>query len=284
MARLINSTDIGSAWDVLLIDLLTNGKEVSPREFKTLELENVSICIENGLNNILVNPIRDLNYRFMIAEWLWIWAGLNDVVSIAKYNKHIANFSDDGVIFNGAYGPRLKPQWSYIFESLRKPFSRQAVATIFTPCPKDSKDIPCSLTVQWLVRGNYLNCTVTMRSSDVWLGLPYDFFNFSQLTNIVAYETHKKVGAVIFNLGSSHLYESNLETAKKCLENKSSTVKSPLLKYLPSDDSIKLMLNGNVKAINAFPWDMKEPWEQYEDALLYDKHHALEVLRDISTK
>ncbi len=43
----------------------------------------------------------------MIAELLWILRGSNSVSEISHYNKNWANFSDDGVTLNGAYGRRI---------------------------------------------------------------------------------------------------------------------------------------------------------------------------------
>ena len=75
----------------------------------------------------------------MAAEALWILSGDNKVETIAPYNKNIKQFSDDGIIFQGAYGPRIISQLDYVIESLRKDReSRQAVLTIWNPNPKPS--------------------------------------------------------------------------------------------------------------------------------------------------
>src|ERR1035437_3870082 len=219
MARTINAYSIAEAWDDLLAHILNDGENSSPRGMKTKELMNVTICVHHGLKNILVNEKRDLNYRFMIAEWLWIQAGLNEVELIATYNSVMRKFSDDGYILSGAYGPRLQPQMDYILKTLTKSDSRQAVATIWTPSPLDSRDVPCTISLQWLIRDDKLHVTVNMRSSDAWLGIPYDFFTFSQLTNYVAMQLGLPVGMVTMNLASSHLYEPQWNLAADCDES-----------------------------------------------------------------
>jgi thymidylate synthase len=51
-----------------------------------------------------------------------------------------------------------------------------------------------------------------MRSSDIWLGLPYDMFNFSMITGYIGLILRQKMcrevsmGWVTINVGSSHLY------------------------------------------------------------------------------
>src|SRR6185312_12484424 len=107
MATLIRGEEFGFVWVELLGELYNFGKVVSPREQPTKELMNVTITVANGLKNVLYNPERKLNFRFLIAEWLWILGGSNDVASIAAYNKKLMEFSDDGLTFSGAYGPRL---------------------------------------------------------------------------------------------------------------------------------------------------------------------------------
>src|SRR6185312_14629769 len=132
MAHLIKGNNITDVWRTLIGDLFIKGQQSAPRGFPTREILNVTVEITEGLNNIIVSKERNLNYRFMIAEWLWIMGGLNDVESLAQYNSIMKTFSDDGAILNGAYGPRLSHQWDYIIKNLESSHdTRQAVATIW---------------------------------------------------------------------------------------------------------------------------------------------------------
>lgn len=251
-------TNFASAWFDLLGRLYRDGQLVSPRGYETHELLGVQLCVDNMAKNILVHPARALSYRFAIAEWLWIAAGREDVATVAKYNKHIAQFSDDGVTFAGAYGKRLAPQLDYLLENLRKPHSRQAVASIWTPSPGSSKDVPCTLSWQLLARDGVLHAIVNMRSSDIWLGLPYDFYNFSQMTNSLAGELDLVPGSLIFNLGSSHLYDRDREKAAAVLATPKllQYVNSPRLPGRPPADDILDMKSS-----------LFQPWAVYRDAL-----------------
>jgi thymidylate synthase len=280
MAYLIKGDSIGEVWSTLLDSLLTLGKDSSPRGLKTRELLNVTIEVDDGLNNILINKKRNLNYRFMVAEWLWILGGLNDVETIATYNSVMRSFSDDNLILSGAYGPRLKPQWPYILESLNKPSSRQAVSTIWTPSPPDSKDVPCTISLQWLVREGKLHCTINMRSSDVWLGLPYDYFTFSQLTNSIASRLYLPVGSITMNLASSHIYENNWSNGAVCAALSASSLTSPKFPDgtdMPSTEDVQSILKLQKKT-RAYPWSA------YANSLLRNKENCLEVLNGLSPK
>jgi len=218
----------------------------------------VKVHVTDLTQNILVHPARALNYRFMIAEWLWIAAHRNDVATLARYNKKMAEFSDDGVTLAGAYGPRMADQVDYLLEQLKKPVSRQAVATIWRPCPAPSKDIPCTVAWQLLAREGKLHGIVTMRSSDVWLGLPYDFHAFTQLNSGVAGEMNLEPGGLTFNLGSSHLYDQDREKALTVLSRPDELrcVRSPRLPGRPPADAI-------------LDWsdDLVHPWSVYRDVL-----------------
>lgn len=212
----VDATNIYDGWVKLMQAVMEHGDTVAPiantgSQTTTKELLGTSLYIENALANIISHPVRNLNYKFMIAEWLWIQAGRRDVETIARYNKPITVFSDNGATFEGAYGPRLQDQWMYIVGTLSGDLaSRRAVTTIWTPNPRPTKDYPCTLSAQFIVRRGKLHSIWTMRSNDLWLGLPYDFFNFSMLTNnLAAVIGGLEIGSLTLNCGSSHLYEPN---------------------------------------------------------------------------
>lgn len=222
-------------WLELLRTYFMRGEVVSPRGQNTRELRNVVLSID-ARDCLLLGP-RNLNYRFSVAEWLWISLGRSDVDSLARYNSVMRNFSDDGVKLAGSYGPRIYSQLDYIKANLTKDrTSRQAVLQIWKESPLPSKDIPCTLSAQFLWRGHQLHATWTMRSSDAWLGLPYDVFNFAMITNALAGELGARPGTVTLQLCSSHLYERHFDAARAILSadlDASSTARMPLLPGWP---------------------------------------------------
>jgi thymidylate synthase len=138
----------------------------------------------------------------------------------------IANFSDNGETFFGAYGPKILDQVRHVIDTLvNDPWSRQAVITIWRENPPSSKDIPCTISAQFFIRDGKLHCVDNMRSSDVWLGLPYDMFNFSMLSAYIALaiwnKTNRRIhlGQLSMNLGSLHLYDTNRKAAQRCLDD-----------------------------------------------------------------
>jgi thymidylate synthase len=206
------------AWAATLHDLFHRGEDASPRGRRTKEI----LCRQSQwpmASPVVRNPARKLGYRFMAGEAAWIAGGDNRVETIAPYSKTIRDFSDDGHTFAGAYGPKFVDQVGYVARCLREDKdTRQAVMTIWRERPGPSADIPCTVALQWFMRGGELHCSATMRSSDAWLGVPYDVVNFSVLSAYVAILTgYLRLGTLFLTCGSQHLYESNWEDAHRAL-------------------------------------------------------------------
>ena len=172
-------------WLQTLDDLVNHGHVVSPRGQETRELPQRTIVVD--MNRPVLNiPERNLGYKFMAAEAYWILTGDYRVETIAPYSKAISQFSDDGVTFFGAYGPKITHQFQYVLNKLvEDPDTRQAGLTIWRENPPQTKDVPCTVAIFFSIRRGELNCHVFMRSSDAWLGVPYDVFNFSMLSHAV---------------------------------------------------------------------------------------------------
>ena len=216
--------NINIQWINKLKEIINKGQISNPRGLKIKELINSSICI-NMNYPILSIPERKLGYKFMLREAWWIMDGRNSVDTIANYSKVISSFSNDGYHFDGAYGPRVVDQIRYIIDSLAEDINtRQAVLTIWRANPRASKDIPCTVSIQWLIRNGYIYCIDNMRSSDIWLGVPYDIFNFTMLTGYIMLLLRErgihdlKLGNLYLNASSQHLYEDNWQKAEKLLE------------------------------------------------------------------
>lgn len=213
-----------SSWLAHLRKVAATGEKVSPRGMMTFEVRNALVEYD-AASPVVVVPERGLSARFLSGEALWILSGSDRVADIAPYNKRIANYSDDGETFFGAYGPRIESQIGWVADKLaRDPESRQAVLTIWREKPPETKDVPCTVAMSFAVRSLCVHATVFMRSSDVWLGLPYDMFNFAmvqaRLTCALSTKLseHLQLGSTAIFAASSHLYERDLDAALRVLE------------------------------------------------------------------
>lgn len=234
---------------------LCNNPEVTtvgPRGMATRELRWCHYELTDVTRCATWLPGRGLNYPFMFAEFLWMFSGRDDLEMIKYYNEAIAKFSDDGLLLYGAYGPRWRMQVNGAIERLRKDGdTRQAVICTWRPdyqwentdddgdYYRASKDVPCTLTMQYLLREGKLECGVVMRSSDAWLGLPYDIFCFSMLQRAIAAEIGVYPGPLSLFIGSSHLYDRDLEKARTVLDYVRRTVGNRDV-FIPGPASIAL--------------------------------------------
>jgi thymidylate synthase len=218
-----------SAWLKLLDKVHSQGHETAPRGMRIKEVLGCSATVDLNYP-IVVEPLRNLGYRFMAAEAAWILSGDDRVATIKDYAKHIASFSDNGETFFGAYGPKIKAQLPFILDKLvEDQDTRQAVLTIWRESPPATKDVPCTVAVQWFIREGKLHCIDTMRSSDLWLGWPYDIFNFAMLSHYIRLclrDRGLEVGAGTLTLvaGSQHIYESNFNGVEEILDEVRGTV------------------------------------------------------------
>lgn len=227
--------NIDHALDHVVARVYHNGIEAKPRGMKVLELlaQSVSFNMEFPL---VTRRARNLGYRFAPAEAAWILSGDNRLETIKRYSPFIWEFSDDGFFYSGAYGPRVVDQLTYVCDVLADdPDTRQAVIEVWRPNPRAGRDIPCTLTYQFVLRDGRLNCVQSMRSSDAWLGYAYDAFNASMLTGYVMLLLRDrakrglkdlKIGYHTMFVGSQHLYERNFEDAKRYLDDQASLFKT----------------------------------------------------------
>ena len=188
----------------------------------TLELLSSSLSFDMN-RPIVDNLSRKVNYGFMFGEAVYITAGQSNLSYLERHIKKFGDYSDMYPFQQGSYGPPFVEQVRYVVENLMEnESSRQAVMTIWRPNPRRSKDIPCTIALQFLIRDDKLHTIVTMRSSDIFTGLIYDMFCFSAMSAVVlAYLElwHVKLGTCWINAGSSHLYEKDMPRVKALTEN-----------------------------------------------------------------
>ncbi len=141
-----------------------------------------------------------------------------------------------GKTIHGGYGPRLfnfkgHNQVENALSLLRKkPASRRAVIQLFDAADldRDRVEIPCTCTLQLMVRHGRLHMLTNMRSNDAFIGLPHDIFAFTMLQEIFARSLGVELGTYKQAVGSLHLYENNAKHARKYIEEGfQSTVSMP---------------------------------------------------------
>jgi thymidylate synthase len=222
-----------TGYPALLDRVLNHAPEASPRGMLTRELLAFQFTLTQPSRAVTHDPRRALNHAFSAAEFCWVMAGRNEVETLAFFNAKMRDFADqefiginnngfvkripNGRLF-GAYGPPVVEQMPYVLENLREPDSRQAVITIWWPSPPKTKDVPCTVMLQFLLRGGRLDLFVVMRSNDLLLGTPYDVPLFCRIQSWVAAQVGARVGAYHHAAGSLHLYARDFEAVRKIIE------------------------------------------------------------------
>lgn len=193
-------------------------REVSPRGQPTRELMGpVAFRVVNPLMAPVAARGREFRHAITAAEGLSL-VGQTSVPEIVVDRVGAFRKFLKSSVFWGAYGPRVAGDVGNLVNLLRKdPDSRQGVLTLFDADRDlgriDQLDLPCTVSIQFLVREGALEMFVTMRSNDVWLGLPYDLGQFTMLQSAVAQALGVAVGTYTHAAGSMHLYARDLEKA-----------------------------------------------------------------------
>lgn len=219
---------IDELWQGSLEYLLRFGHSHKGRAGKgTTEILGPILRLANPHANLLCHVGRMASPIYAAGEFIWYLDANAWGDQISYYAPSYKRFIEPDGKAHGGYGARFaKPvrQIPGIIDMLKKkPETRQAVMSVWKPIDLvhafdgDKKDIPCTIALQFLLRDGQLNCICTMRSNDIWLGLPYDIFCFTTLQHFIAGAIGVPVGFYQHQPGSLHLYERNDEEARRAV-------------------------------------------------------------------
>lgn len=216
--NLLKGESISELYPALLELVLEEGEPVTPRGLSTLEVSPLLFELTDPRQCLVLQRARRLNYAYAIVERLSLLSGRSDPEMLCFYVGKLRDYVNPcTACFDGAYGPRVRPQLQYVYDELRRdPASRRAVISVYSPSDQhDSLDVPCTLTLQFLVRRGQLDMIVSMRSSDLFLGLPYDVSQFCFLQHIMSGWLAVDPGRYIHWAASAHLYDEHAASAQQ---------------------------------------------------------------------
>lgn len=211
------------------------GETVKASKGRTREVRGVVLELTNPRARLSRTESRGKIFS-CIGELCWYLKGTNRTAFVAHYIKAYQKFSERGLVYGG-YGPRLFKDWKGVqqFEILiellkQRPTSRQAVLQLFdsTDLAKPHKDVPCTCTLQFLMRDGKLHLVVYMRSNDVIKGLPHDIFCFTMLQEMVARIMSVDLGIYKHCVGSLHLYDTDKSKADSFMQEGWQSTKSAM--------------------------------------------------------
>jgi thymidylate synthase len=214
-----------------------------------------------------------LAWKSVVSELLWFLEGSTDERRLAEilYDKPRSELTDKTTIWTAnadaqgvalgytnsdarkELGPVYGAQWrnwggvdqiANIVHSLKtNPNDRRMILSAWNVGEVSQMALPpCHMLYQFNVTNGKLNCMLTCRSQDVFLGTPFNIASASLLTHMLAQVCDLKVGEYTHSSGDTHIYSNHFEQVNEQL------TRSPL--PLPS-----LWLNPDIKNIDDFTMD-----------------------------
>ena len=177
--------------------------------------------------------------RGVIEELIWFLHGNTDVRVLQKKKVHIWDGNTEGK--EGDAGPIYGFQWRHfgakyvdcetdytgqgvdqiakIIDLIKtNPHSRRILLSAWNPADQDRMALPpCHVSYQFYVQDGTLSCIMYQRSSDVFLGLPFNIASTALLLTFLAHETGLKPAKMNICIGDAHIYESHIPVVKEQL-------------------------------------------------------------------
>jgi len=221
--------DTNQIYSDALVDVFTNGTEVSPRGMLIKEKLGYSLTLDPNDNIITLDGFKT-NVDYAKEELNWYYAATDRIDWSPRINKIWKKYSDDGETVNSSYGHRIfgehkdfVNQWEWVKEELKHDAeSRRAVMNINYSGDKNhnTKDMPCTMYCQVFIRDEKLFWITNMRSNDLYFGFRNDFYCFAEMQKRMADELGIEAGDYIHNAGSMHVYENQFDKVQKLLDEK----------------------------------------------------------------
>jgi thymidylate synthase len=217
----------------LYIELLDTIKNSGIKTSTTTELLNVNTTLLNPRNRIILSSGRKQSLKYICAELLWYLSGKKGINFISNYSSMWAKLADKNNEVQSNYGYKIwqqtintnpkdfigQSQEQFVLSELEKnPESRRAIIML-NEYPSDyktmhyTKDFPCTVYLQFLLRDNNLHMITNMRSNDLIFGWCNDVPFFTLLQESITAQLKQTypnitLGKYYHNAGSMHVYAS----------------------------------------------------------------------------
>ena len=177
---------------------------------------------------------KKLHLKSIIYELLWF---LNGDTNIKYLNDNGVRIWDEWADEDGNLGPVYGHQWrnwddreidqiTELIQMLKtNPNSRRMLISAWNPrvLPDTSKSFadnvaegkvalpPCHAFFQFYVAGGKLSCQLYQRSSDIFLGVPFNIASYALFTMMIAQVCDLQPGDFIHTFGDAHIYNNHME-------------------------------------------------------------------------
>ncbi|WP_335989203.1 thymidylate synthase [Pseudoalteromonas sp. CH_XMU1449-3] len=184
---------------------------------------------------------KKLHFKSIANELIWF---LNGDTNNKWLNENGVKIWDEWALEDGSLGPIYGKQWTawptkdggeinqidYVVDTLKNnPNSRRILFhgwnVEYLPdesiSPQENVKQgrmalpPCHLLYQFYVANGKLSGQLYIRSSDIFLGLPYNIASLSLLVHMLAQQCDLEPGEVIVSFGDLHAYSNHMEQIKE---------------------------------------------------------------------
>lgn len=233
----------------LLSETLQNGEKKTTRNGDVYSQFGSVIVFDNLSIKFPLITSKKMFFRGICEELLWFLKGSTNSKALKDKGVHIwdGNSSREYLDKIGLchydeneLGPIYGWQWrkfgksysdtknvegvdqlKYVLEELLKSDnSRRAVLTSWNPQQLHEMALPpCHILYTFYKDSKGLSCLMNMRSSDLFLGLPFNIASTALLTIIIAKVLHINVNKIVLTLTDAHIYEEHVESVNKQMKN-----------------------------------------------------------------
>lgn len=238
----------------LLEKIYKKGKLVSPRGKEILELIDQKIILKD-YNYFESRPARSYlkTSRYFWKELAWYFSGNTSNKFIVPHAKMWKNIENSDGTANSNYGHLVfykqhgnaGSAFNWAMDCLFKDkLSRQAIITYNDGSYniRDNKDYICTQQMHFMIRDEKLICIIYLRSSDAIYGLQYNcpWWSIVQqqlFLSLKPYYEKLKLGEIIVNIGSAHIYKNHWELVDQMLTGDKKFYYLKLKKIIPIGES-----------------------------------------------
>lgn len=258
-------------------------------EYNAQKLIQKTMYFDLGKGELPLLKTKHVAWKTAIKEMLWIYQKASNKVQ--DFRDMFTNGStiwdgwegEDGTI-GKAYGYQIATfhQVENLIKTLKtNPQDRSMMLNLWNWQDKSEMNInPCCFLTMWDVTQGKLNCTLIQRSCDMGLGVPLNMIQFAALQIAIAWAVGLKPGTLCHFLQNAHVYENQLDSIKKQLNNY-----NELLDFSPTSDSYLAVIVNSIPTLHMrgeyLPYEeitVDQALERFysiepEDFILEDYHH-----------
>lgn len=232
-------TTVDDVMETLFNELTAGGESSNDRTgVGTKRSFGFSARLKFTHNKLMVPIFKPVNIKAVAAE---LYCFINGITNVDSLKAHGCNWWEanlqaankrwgqpDNRDLGPVYGAQwVKPYWSHgeltdqlneLIHTLKtNPADRRMYVTAWNPEQFDEMALPpCYHGFQCFVNEkNELDLMFHMRSADVLLGLPHDILLHQMLLIMLAAQTGKRPGDLLFTLGDYHLYNNSLDAVEE---------------------------------------------------------------------